>query len=130
MTSLRASLIAAASGVVGVLLGAFIAAKFIGSLMAYGSAVSSLATIAMGSAALEKMEAGDVTGAQLVLNLRLDGELINLKASMDDGFQLPSHGAELLARLQKVRQTAGYVPSDPSVRQSVESAFALGRAKN
>jgi hypothetical protein len=130
MTTLRASLLALVAGIVGGLIGAFITAKVMGSLMAYGSAVSSLATIAVESAALEKMQAGDVDGAQLALNLRLDGELINLKASVDDGFKLPNHGAELLARLQKVRQSTGYVPSDYSVRQSVESALAMGRTKN
>lgn len=128
MTTLRASLIAVVSGIVGGLLGAFIAAKFMGSLMAYGGAMSSLATIAVESNALQKIEAGDLDGAQLALNRRLDGELINLKASVDDGFELPSHGAEVLARLQQVRQSAGYVPSDPSVREEVESALALSRA--
>ena len=101
MTTLRVSLIAAASGIVGALLGAFFAAKFVGSLVGYGTAVSSLATIAVEGSALEKIAAGDVQGAQQVLNLRLDGELITLNSSVNDGFQLPSRGAEVLARLKR-----------------------------
>ena len=128
MPQFRTVAIAAMSGIAGLIIGAVAAAWFTSFFFGHGMITGSLATLVVEGAALEKMHAGDIDGASLILDRSLDGELIIIRYAIDDGFELPSKGASAIARIKRVRESTGYLPADPSVRESVDAALRLGQS--
>ncbi len=90
------------------------------------AAISGMVGLVVG-AVLDKLHTGDVEGASLTLNSRLDSELIAIRYVVKDGFKLPAGGASAIARIGRVRGATGYSPPDDSVRESVEAALRLGK---
>ena len=124
MPNIRAVLLSAALFLVGLALGVAGTTYFTGWFMGYAQTTSALATVAMEGVALEKMAASDVAGATKVLNIHLDGELLQINAAVDEGFTLTPKAKQHIERVRKLRQAAGYVPADSQVHAGVEEIFS------
>jgi len=71
MSRLRTVAVAAISGIAGLVVGALAAAWFLSLFFRHATTTASLATLVVEGAALEKLHAGDIDGARLILDVAL-----------------------------------------------------------
>jgi hypothetical protein len=128
MSKARAIVLALASGVVGLVAGIAATAWFMSSFLNYATGTSAVASIVVDGDALSTLSSGDTAGATRLLQSRLDGELITIAVETKQGFTLTPQAKSAIARLKQLRDSSGYVPSDPGVRQLVQETLALGVA--
>jgi len=122
-------LIAATSGVLGVILGLAGASwywlNFNTGFMTSGLVLRTQADLIAKESVLERLRAGRPEDATKLLETFLDGDLIGAGALARDGHKFNANARRAVALEFEARRVSGYEPSDPSVRAAVHEAFLL-----
>jgi hypothetical protein len=126
MSKVRATILAVVSGVVGLVVGVVSTAWFMSPLLNYAAASSSVAALVSDGAVLQEVHSGGMDAATRLLQMRLDGELMVIRAGVRSGVKLTPQAQNAIAQIRHLRESSGYEPPDPSVRRMVDEALALG----
>ena len=125
----RATVVAVLSAIAGLAVGVLLTAWLMSHLLNYAQTTSAVATLVSDGAALQKIHSGEPEAATRLLQIRLDGELITIASAVSDGYRLTPQAREAISRLKALRESSGYAPADPAVRDVVMQALSLGESK-
>lgn len=74
---------------------------------------------------LERIRAGQIEDATILLETQLDGDLMGAGALARDGTRFSANTGHAVALEAKARAVSGYRPTDSNVRNAVQEAFRL-----
>jgi hypothetical protein len=122
----RTVLVPVVVGIVSLIAGVFATSWFMSRFIGSMQSSRAVATLAVDGLALQDIHDGDSDAAARLLQIILDGELITIYWEVKDGYVLTPQTKKVISRIKRLRDSSGYEPSDPAVRDTVREVFSLG----
>jgi hypothetical protein len=124
MTNAKIITLCALSGIVGLVLGAFIMARYWGGLMSRSMILEPQAGAFEVMSTLKELRKPDLEAGIKWEEMRLDSHIISLGFNAHGNDQNARDARRLLRRIAAYRKNTSYAPETPELKQVVEEALS------